>query len=266
MANRTHLVCAQKHSGCPAATCWRGSRERWTQDAPPREITPDVCTSALSFAPRPQQPLSHGSSCRNKFPSRPPPLLPTLETLGFPQDSLPGVVHPLLRPALHLQMTFKWTPLLRAELGGHWLNNLSHKPTQLSHGSSQAQQERGQLRTQPGPSRSLSATMIHPAPRPRPFSAKCNQPSSPGLACLRSLQNCCPPPSPLPSPGQWFSAGNTGSGLSADMSSCHTSKGVPWHLMSEEARDAADHPAVASRPGQPARGAGQPPCSKCQEG
>ena len=41
-------------------------------------------------------------------------------------------------------------------------------------------------------SQSLSATMIHPAPRPRPFSAKCNQPSSPGPARLRSLQNCCP--------------------------------------------------------------------------
>ena len=57
-------------------------------------------------------------------------------------------------------------------------------------------QERGQLETQRGPSRSLSATVIHPAPRPRPFSAKCSQPSSPGLAPLRSLQNCCPASTP----------------------------------------------------------------------
>ena len=106
-----------------------GSRERWTQDTPPREIIPDVCTSALSFASRLQQPLSHGSSCRKKFPSRPPPLLPTLETLGFPLDSLPGGAHPPPRPALHLRMTFTRTPLLREELGGP----LAQQPFPLAH-------------------------------------------------------------------------------------------------------------------------------------
>lgn len=232
--------CAPRNTADGPTSKGRGSTERMLGKPRPPGVIPEVSASALSFPFTPQQLLSNGSGWRNKLASQ-HPLLPTLETLGFPRllsqatqspwmsSSAPVACSPSLDD---LQMDVSCSDQsLRAVGPTAFPTGPLNCPTEASHAPT--------ARPPRTSSRSLPQTETHRDP-PKPpsptstlslASAKSNQASSPVQAPLGSLPNLPPPSVPTAISGPAVLSGAVCStrsiclGLSGDGSGCHSWKG-----------------------------------------
>lgn len=261
----------------PASKGWGSTERMLGKPRPPPGVIPDVSASALSFPLTAQQLLSNGSGWRNKLTSQ-HPLLPTLETLGFPRllsqatqspwmsSSAPVACSP---PLDDLQMDVPCSDQsLRAVGPIAFPTSPLNCPIEASHAPTEWPPRNS--------SRSLPQTETHrdpPKPHAHPQPCLCQIQSSIQSCTGSSGISPDSPPSLRPYRHLWASGSQQGSLLYKEHPLrtvwrrfwlSQLERGGHWPLTGGEPRDAADHPTM-HRTG-PAQGVstaeGESPCRR----